>query len=314
MNAPRTPTCSNSRSAPPRRRARQSFRTSASRSTSRTRAERKGYDPVTVADHAAEAVIRAAIARAYPDHGIRGEEHGTERGASKYTWVIDPIDGTRSFILGQMHWATLIALQRRRRRRSSASRTSRTSANRSWRTAGGGAAMAARRRAAHAEDASLPEAFRRGRRLHRSRRCSVTAARARGVRPRRRPRPPHPLGRRLLRVLPARDGTDRHRDRGVAPRLRRSGAHADRRRGRRHHHHVDRRARRRGRLRSSPAAIPALPEVLALWLHGADGIGVRAARSEARSDWPTVRCRSSIGPRTRRAGARLFLPRRAPVV
>ena len=70
----------------------------------------RGYDPVTVADHAAEAVIRAEIARAYPEHGIRGEEHGEERGTSKYTWVIDPIDGTRSFILGQMHWATLIAL------------------------------------------------------------------------------------------------------------------------------------------------------------------------------------------------------------
>ncbi|MEP7181374.1 MAG: histidinol-phosphatase [Betaproteobacteria bacterium] len=70
----------------------------------------RGYDPVTVADRAAEAVIRAEIARAHPDHGIRGEEHGWEKGASKYTWVIDPIDGTRSFILGQMHWATLIAL------------------------------------------------------------------------------------------------------------------------------------------------------------------------------------------------------------
>jgi myo-inositol-1(or 4)-monophosphatase len=70
----------------------------------------KGYDPVTVADHAAEAIIRREIARVYPDHGIRGEEHGTQRGASPCTWVIDPIDGTRSFILGQMHWATLIAL------------------------------------------------------------------------------------------------------------------------------------------------------------------------------------------------------------
>jgi myo-inositol-1(or 4)-monophosphatase len=70
----------------------------------------KGYDPVTVADHAAEAIIRAEIARAYPDHGIRGEEHGMQPGASPCTWVIDPIDGTRSFILGQMHWATLIAV------------------------------------------------------------------------------------------------------------------------------------------------------------------------------------------------------------
>ena len=70
----------------------------------------RGYDPVTIADRAAESVITAAIANAYPDHGIRGEEHGQRAGASRYTWVIDPIDGTRSFILGQMHWATLIAL------------------------------------------------------------------------------------------------------------------------------------------------------------------------------------------------------------
>ena len=70
----------------------------------------KGYDPVTIADRGAETVISAAIAGAYPDHGIRGEEHGRRKGASRYTWVIDPIDGTRSFILGQMHWATLIAL------------------------------------------------------------------------------------------------------------------------------------------------------------------------------------------------------------
>ena len=68
------------------------------------------YDPVTIADRDAEATIRAGIAGQYPDHGIRGEEHGFEPGRSNYTWVIDPIDGTRSFILGQMHWATLIAL------------------------------------------------------------------------------------------------------------------------------------------------------------------------------------------------------------
>jgi len=68
------------------------------------------YDPVTIADRAAEAAIRAGIAQRYPDHGIRGEEHGVQTGRSRYTWVIDPIDGTRSFILGQMHWATLIAL------------------------------------------------------------------------------------------------------------------------------------------------------------------------------------------------------------
>jgi histidinol phosphatase-like enzyme (inositol monophosphatase family) len=70
----------------------------------------QGYDPVTVADRAAETVIRSLIAARHPDHGIRGEEHGWEKGASNWTWVIDPIDGTRSFIMGQLHWATLIAL------------------------------------------------------------------------------------------------------------------------------------------------------------------------------------------------------------
>ncbi len=69
-----------------------------------------GYDPVTAADREAEAVIRAAIRQAYPDHGIHGEEHGRETGTSRYTWVIDPIDGTKSFILGQLHWGVLIAL------------------------------------------------------------------------------------------------------------------------------------------------------------------------------------------------------------
>jgi histidinol phosphatase-like enzyme (inositol monophosphatase family) len=70
----------------------------------------RGYDPVTAADRAAETVIRDAVRKRYPDHGIEGEEHAREPGSSRYTWVIDPIDGTRSFILGLLHWATLIAL------------------------------------------------------------------------------------------------------------------------------------------------------------------------------------------------------------
>lgn len=69
-----------------------------------------GYDPVTEADRAAETVIRAAIKARFPAHGIHGEEHGKEAGTSPYTWVIDPIDGTKSFILGQLHWGVLIAL------------------------------------------------------------------------------------------------------------------------------------------------------------------------------------------------------------
>ncbi len=68
------------------------------------------YDPVTEADRAAEAAIRTLIAARHPDHGVYGEEHGYQPGASPLTWVIDPIDGTRAFITGQLHWGVLVAL------------------------------------------------------------------------------------------------------------------------------------------------------------------------------------------------------------
>ncbi len=67
------------------------------------------FDPVTVADRDAETVIRALIEETYPDHAVLGEEHGAVAG-NAYTWVIDPIDGTRSFIAGFPTWGTLIAL------------------------------------------------------------------------------------------------------------------------------------------------------------------------------------------------------------
>jgi len=73
-------------------------------------ARRGDYDPVTIADRAGEQLIRDAIAQRFPTHAIHGEEHGRRAGTTPYTWVIDPIDGTRSFILGQLHWATLLAL------------------------------------------------------------------------------------------------------------------------------------------------------------------------------------------------------------
>jgi histidinol phosphatase-like enzyme (inositol monophosphatase family) len=69
-----------------------------------------GYDPVTVADRAAETVIRDAIRARFPTHGLVGEEHGREAGTGPWHWVIDPIDGTKSFVLGQLHWGVLIAL------------------------------------------------------------------------------------------------------------------------------------------------------------------------------------------------------------
>lgn len=70
------------------------------------------FDPVTAADRAAETAIREALADAYPAHGIIGEEFGAIRRDADYCWVIDPIDGTRAFILGQPLWGTLIGLTR----------------------------------------------------------------------------------------------------------------------------------------------------------------------------------------------------------
>jgi myo-inositol-1(or 4)-monophosphatase len=70
------------------------------------------FDPVTAADRAAESVMRALINRNFPAHGIIGEEFGSERPEAEYVWVLDPIDGTKSFIAGMPAWGTLIALTR----------------------------------------------------------------------------------------------------------------------------------------------------------------------------------------------------------
>jgi myo-inositol-1(or 4)-monophosphatase len=68
------------------------------------------FDPVTEADRAAEAVMRRLIKASFPQHGIVGEEFGNERENADYVWVLDPIDGTKSFISGFPIWGTLIAL------------------------------------------------------------------------------------------------------------------------------------------------------------------------------------------------------------
>jgi myo-inositol-1(or 4)-monophosphatase len=70
------------------------------------------FDPVTAADHAAESAMRTLIRRTFPDHGIVGEEYGKERADAEYVWVLDPIDGTKSFISGMPAWGTLIGLMR----------------------------------------------------------------------------------------------------------------------------------------------------------------------------------------------------------
>jgi len=71
-----------------------------------------GFDPVTAADRAAENAMRALIRKNFPGHGIIGEEYGAERADAEYVWVLDPIDGTKSFITGMPAWGTLIGLLR----------------------------------------------------------------------------------------------------------------------------------------------------------------------------------------------------------
>lgn len=66
--------------------------------------------PVTIADREIEAAIRERISKSYPDHGILGEEHGRSGVDRDFLWVIDPIDGTKSFISGMPTFGVLIAL------------------------------------------------------------------------------------------------------------------------------------------------------------------------------------------------------------
>lgn len=68
--------------------------------------------PVTIADKKAEELMRELIMKHYPDHGILGEEHGVHNGAAEYQWILDPIDGTKSFICGALTFGTLIALMK----------------------------------------------------------------------------------------------------------------------------------------------------------------------------------------------------------
>jgi myo-inositol-1(or 4)-monophosphatase len=72
----------------------------------------RGFDPVTAADRAAEDAMRSMIRQSFPEHGILGEEYGSEHTDAEYVWVLDPIDGTKSFISGMVAWGTLIGLMR----------------------------------------------------------------------------------------------------------------------------------------------------------------------------------------------------------
>ncbi|MGZ5985205.1 MAG: inositol monophosphatase family protein [Caulobacteraceae bacterium] len=75
------------------------------------KAGRDGFDPVTAADHGAEAAIRKLIAERFPAHGVIGEEYGEDRPDAEFVWILDPVDGTRAFVSGIPLWAHLIGLR-----------------------------------------------------------------------------------------------------------------------------------------------------------------------------------------------------------
>jgi myo-inositol-1(or 4)-monophosphatase len=70
----------------------------------------ESWDPVTEGDRAGERAIREIIEANFPTHGILGEEYGEKRGTSGLTWILDPVDGTRAFVIGLPTWTTLIGL------------------------------------------------------------------------------------------------------------------------------------------------------------------------------------------------------------
>jgi histidinol phosphatase-like enzyme (inositol monophosphatase family) len=70
----------------------------------------KGYDPVTTSDKAFEKFVRLKIKKKFPTHQVIGEEFGLKKSSSDFTWIIDPIDGTRSYVIGNPTWSNLISL------------------------------------------------------------------------------------------------------------------------------------------------------------------------------------------------------------
>tara|TARA_Y100000996_G_scaffold407667_1_gene385563 strand:- start:642 stop:1448 length:807 start_codon:yes stop_codon:yes gene_type:complete len=70
----------------------------------------KGYDPVTSSDKAFEKFIRSKINKKFPSHEVIGEEYGRKKSKSDFSWIIDPIDGTRSYVIGNPTWSNLVSL------------------------------------------------------------------------------------------------------------------------------------------------------------------------------------------------------------
>jgi myo-inositol-1(or 4)-monophosphatase len=74
---------------------------------------KKDNSPVTIADKSAEEKMREIIMKEFPNHGIVGEEFGKHNPDAEYQWILDPIDGTKSFISGALSFGTLIALTKK---------------------------------------------------------------------------------------------------------------------------------------------------------------------------------------------------------
>ena len=72
--------------------------------------KKNGFDPVTNIDRALELFLRKEITKKFPKDGIIGEEFKTRKTKSGFSWIIDPIDGTRSFIIGSPTWSNLISI------------------------------------------------------------------------------------------------------------------------------------------------------------------------------------------------------------
>src|SRR6266542_2755959 len=72
---------------------------------------KQDMSPVTVADQGAEQLLRKTLLGRFPSDGFLGEESGATPGTSGYRWIIDPIDGTRSFVRGIPLWGTLVGLE-----------------------------------------------------------------------------------------------------------------------------------------------------------------------------------------------------------
>jgi len=72
--------------------------------------KKNGFDPVTNIDRAFESFLRKEIMKTFPDDGIVGEEFGEKKTKSGFSWILDPIDGTRSFIIGSPTWSNLISI------------------------------------------------------------------------------------------------------------------------------------------------------------------------------------------------------------